>query len=996
MKNNASCNLSVFEEFLKRAENNPTKIMIFDGDKHISYKDAVKIVDYYAELIKKSKNESNRILLKLGHTYRIILIILAIIKLGKSYVPIRNDLSIDEVKKIAEYCNSNLIITDHDKISGLENICIDLNEIDFEEFDDKILETYYRYNADDEVYVLFTSGSTGEPKGCSVTYGNLCYIIRNMINISMCRENDLFAFSTPYTFDVSATEIYSFVYGADICVCDIKKYEDFMEFPSYAEKRKITHMALSPSGFLNMIKTYGSDLGKLFHFLKCVMLAGEAFNKEIYDLWNKNRWTFDLWNLYGPTETTVYATGYKLMKDQEFKTSIPIGRPLAGCNYKIEYLGNENIGELLICGDGVTAGYINNNKEQQKHFIKINEKRYYKTGDLVSEEGNLLYYHGRNDDQIQINGIRVELGEIEYRIAALPYIDRVAVICYKNKIVAFVTIDDGVSTDLNSIRNDLSKALPRYMEPNSIRIIDQIPLNNNNKVDRKKLLEKYLSENVERDSNKNYSSDNLLEKFIRIAEECMDENVNIGCDDDLFECGMDSLSVIRFITDVRNKLDIKIDVDDVYLYRNIRGLLNKFNKKKVCTINEEKTDMSSFLHRLAIFSKKVTDYIYLDGIIKDDYKAIHTQKGYYKNGLKSLITFKFKLENKYNEDDVKTALISLLKDNSILYSRLVEKNGELLFEELKVDENIDIPVWNVQTDDSEIDFFFENYSEEVYKARYHRGILSLFMIVKNSTSYYVVGILDHTIADASNIAIIKNKLSAYINGRMAEAEPKYKDYCQFVASNNSSIDDILDCDYIKKMALAVIKDRENWLDSLSSKTEEIIEYNVKSEPSINTSIHIAFIIASKLIRYTENEYIALRCLVNLREYSEYSFKNTIGDVHVGISFIYKRNMSFELFKEYAFETIDLFTSKGLRPNYVIEECQKYDEEKRMKLTDIIQNGSTTSINYLGEYSEDDYIKLKNDVSSIQSELYTITKDIYVTAVKVEDSLHIFVNKKILP
>ncbi|MCJ0565716.1 AMP-binding protein, partial [Enterococcus cecorum] len=187
------------------------------------------------------------------------------------------------------------------------------------------------------------------------------------------------------------------------------------------------------------------------------MLAGETFKKDIFVEWKNNNWNFDLWNMYGPTEATVYATAFKLSKDADYPSSIPIGRVLEDVTYFIDKKDDRGIGELVLGGKGISGGYINNDDENNKKFININNKRYYRTGDLFSEDKHgVLYFHGRNDDQVQLNGIRVELGEIESRILGISEVVEAVVLYNQKKLIAFIQVRNNID-----LQPKLVEILPR-------------------------------------------------------------------------------------------------------------------------------------------------------------------------------------------------------------------------------------------------------------------------------------------------------------------------------------------------------------------------------------------------------------------------------------------------------------------------------------------------------------------------------------------------------
>lgn len=976
----------IYGEFYRNVLNKPNEVMIYTEEKNITYSEAMALVSSYAEAIVTNVGKENRrIILYLDHSYRIIISILAILKTGKSYVPVKPG-DKNRLKSISKYCETNIVMTD--QVVDESYAVIDVLQCE-KNRNTKVSESSHFYNQDEEVYVLFTSGSTGTPKGCSITYSNLCYIINNMRNFMDNQVQNVYCFSTPYTFDVSVTEIYSFCYGASLLVYDTTVYQKYAKMPEIFEKYKVTHFAVSPSSLKNIIKFFKKDkLQQLTYNLKCVMVAGEAFKEEIFKKWDKENWKFNLWNLYGPTEATVYATGYKLHHGEDIIEGIPIGQCLQGVEYFIDNPDDKGIGELVIGGEGIAAGYINNISEQKKRFLKSRGQRYYRTGDLVSEKNGLLYYHGRNDDQVQINGIRVELGEIESLIRSIPDVNEAVVMYINNKLIAYLCVEG----NRDGIELMIRKSLPRYMQPHRINYISSIPLNSNGKIDRKKLIQDVV-DGKQKNENMNaneYEISEMMRECLGLSESEYNSNL------DFFENGADSLTTFILLGKLENKYGLKISVDLIYTFRTARRIadyLSSLVEHHEEDILQNQGNITDLLKKITELSQAIEQYLYVDDeLCIEKYKTLNTQKFYFNEKFNSVVSFEYEFPEGTKKEAVSTILKKCINSNSILRSKLILENDELFFKEYIQGDEVRFPQISIDVSINDlVDFIKKSFARDVFRARYQNGYLALFVLVECRQKYYVVGILDHTIADASCIAIIKKYIGQlYIDGKASE-HYKYADYCKAVCSHNTDVGAALNNWYVDRLRKAYLGNREEVIEQLTDGQTHLSQM-IDEDSSINISIRLAFIVAKTIAEKIKNKYIAIRTLFNIREYDGYSYKDTIGDVHVGMSFIYETGMNLAEFRDCAYRTIELFSKAFYRPDYVIEENELGFENERKQLKKVIRNSSIACVNYLGKYNDVEFEEFRTTIAATQKSLYAASTDIYATAVSNGSKLHIYISK----
>jgi acyl-coenzyme A synthetase/AMP-(fatty) acid ligase len=221
------------------------------------------------------------------------------------------------------------------------------------------------------------------------------------------------------------------------------------------------------------------------------IFTGEALAYNVVNKWKKFGANSHIYNAYGPTENTVWNFIYKCNEYTEnelINGLVPIGEPLSDFEYIIE--GNNNEGELYTYGPQVAKGYWKNEEKTSNTFIKRNNKIWYKSGDwVIKNRRNQVVYINRIDNQVQVNGYRVEIGEIEFKAKELFNTDLIAVVPNQKEdglieLILFITSKD---KDEKMLLASLNKVLPPYMVPNSIKVLDSIPINNSGKIDRIKL-----------------------------------------------------------------------------------------------------------------------------------------------------------------------------------------------------------------------------------------------------------------------------------------------------------------------------------------------------------------------------------------------------------------------------------------------------------------------------------------------------------------------------
>jgi D-alanine--poly(phosphoribitol) ligase subunit 1 len=354
----------------------------------------------------------------------------------------------------------------------------------------------------DLCYLLFTSGTTGKPKGVPIYHRNLSAFLDMMLERERYdfNRNDRFLQMFELTFDLS---VFSFLVplsvGASFYQIPRERMA-YLEVADTLETRQITVALMVPS-VINYLKPYFGEISlpKMRYSLFC----GEALYHETLSGWGKCVPHAKIENLYGPTEATIFCLRYEWKRGElphpGGKGIVPIGRPMEGLDaFKINENSLDEEGELCLNGEQVTFGYWNNPSKTAEAFGTTKDgKKFYRTGDLckIDSAGNFLYL-GRIDNQVKIDGHRVELEEIEFHARGF-FDDKQVIAAVKSNdagshfIVLFIESETVLKRGLEE---HLKKHLPDYMIPKEIITVSRFPLNSNGKIDRKALINKHLQD----------------------------------------------------------------------------------------------------------------------------------------------------------------------------------------------------------------------------------------------------------------------------------------------------------------------------------------------------------------------------------------------------------------------------------------------------------------------------------------------------------------------
>ena len=354
----------------------------------------------------------------------------------------------------------------------------------------------------DPAYIMFTSGSTGVPKGVTISHRGVIDYVDSMLCEFDIDNNRIIGMQSPLFFDISVFDMYvTFCTGAELVIIPDKIFMFPKMVPEYVNDKRINLIYWVPTVFDSIVND--TVLEKTpFKYVDTMIFAGEAMHNSTLNVLRKTHPDCVFANLYGPTETSVISMIYKV--DRSFRDDEPLPIGVACKNSKafiIDEKGNEitaeeERGEIVLGGIGVGLGYWNNREISDKAFVQspLNDKffeRVYRTGDIGYYKDGLMMFAGRADGQIKHRGNRIELSDIDCASSSIEGIKAVCSLYDNDKQQIVIFAESDVQWSLRKFNLELKKLLPPYMMPSKLVLLEKMPHTSNGKIDRvtlKKLL----------------------------------------------------------------------------------------------------------------------------------------------------------------------------------------------------------------------------------------------------------------------------------------------------------------------------------------------------------------------------------------------------------------------------------------------------------------------------------------------------------------------------
>ncbi len=523
----------------------------------------------------------------MDNSLEMIVSILAILKSGGCYVPMKPDFPADRVRYMLENCGARFMVCPknyQEKALGFNGAFIDVSDPQL--FEGDLPNPEHINKPSDLIYVIYTSGSTGKPKGVMLEHRNITRLFINSEMPYKLDNKDVWSMFHAFSFDFSVWEIFgALLYGARLLIVPKDVIINPSSFLQMLKDEKVTILSQTPGAFYNLIeedlKTGDHDLA-----IRYVTFGGEALKPALLADWHKKYPDSRLINMYGITETTVHVT-FKEIGDYEIENNISnIGVPIPtlrtyvmDVRQKLMPIGAP--GEICVTGDGLARGYLGLPEMTASRFIPnpyLPDEKIYRSGDLARMLPNgEMEYLGRIDFQVKIRGFRIELGEIENRLLTHPDVHECIVLARDDEhgdkyLIAYLETEEHLA--VGDIKEFLRKDLPDYMIPGYFICLSKFPMNVNGKVDRKNL--PLPDEHIE--TGKEFvAAQNEVQKKIALAFEKILAITEVSIEDDFFDIGGHSLRAVSLVAELQK--DFEVSVNDIFEYRTIEKLAVNIKEK---------------------------------------------------------------------------------------------------------------------------------------------------------------------------------------------------------------------------------------------------------------------------------------------------------------------------------------------------------------------------------------------------------------------------------
>ncbi len=576
-----------------------------------TYKELISISYNVASQLKKyGLMKGDRIAINIEISHKMVILIIACLLSGYCYIPIDKSYPIERINTILSESYPKFLISDKNN-THLTNIgFIDLDKISFDiDFDYINLSYLNKINGNDPAYIIYTSGSTGRPKGIEISHKSINNHMLWMAEQFLLSSSDVFLLRTPIAFDPSVWEtLLPFYIGANLIVHDSLYHADTKKLSDNINKYKVTVLQLTPAILNNFLKFEDRLKNKS---LRYIFSGGESLSAQTKKLFFKNYSNCKLINLYGPAEATIDTTFHEVKNNNRHLYSDIIGKPIKNTQlYVKNKQGNlckiNETGELFISGENLAIGYVNNNQTKKSfiYYKLFSGQRVYKTGDLVKwNEFHELEYIGRKDNQIKINGVRIETDELKiffqkntsiYDCYFDIYHDKINQ--FKNLICYFIK-DKNYEIDMNNLMTKLKSTFPSYMIPAKFYYVNKTDITNNGKVNLIK---------VNNTSNIGYidkiALSNTEKKLIECWNSVLPNKIN-NILDDFFHFGGTSILACTLAYIISDEFHINFEMGHLISYRSIKeqaqyidGIIMQPRNKCIVRLNDFSSKKLFLIH----------------------------------------------------------------------------------------------------------------------------------------------------------------------------------------------------------------------------------------------------------------------------------------------------------------------------------------------------------------------------------------------------------------
>ncbi|HEX2734092.1 MAG TPA: amino acid adenylation domain-containing protein [Polyangiaceae bacterium] len=577
---------SIFETIDRQAQNNPGAIAVVLEDEQQTYGELKQRTDRFAAWLRqRGLKRGDCVAMCLGPHIDVLTCILGTLKAGGTYVPLepsypaeRLAIMLGETRPLVVVCDTEAA----ERVLAVEGAnVVTLDTLQRELTATSESPTAAPVSPDDTAYIVYTSGTTGRPKGVRVTHGNLSHYITVARNAYGYHPGDVIPALARFTFSITFFELLSpLAAGAQLVLLPRGRVLDMAAMCSTL--REVTCIHASPSLWRKMIAFIDAQkLGReSFANLRHVSSGGDMVPPDVLESLKRIFPKAEVFVIYGSSEISCMGCTFPVPRDRTL-TSTRVGKPFPNMAVRLLDSGGNLVppgvlGEVCFAGDGVAKGYLNLPEHTAQQFRTQHGERLYRTGDVGRFDANGdLELVGRSDFQIKLRGFRIEPAEVEAVLRTLEGI-RDAVVCApvqddgERLLVAYVVVDPARPPSAKAIRAHLKSRLPDYMIPADLIALESLPVNTNLKVDRLALIrsppqgKRLLSEAVPPRNARERQLLAIWERLLGIS--------GIGVEDEYFDVGGDSLRAVVLMSEIDKQLGVAIPVSTLLTHPTVAAL----------------------------------------------------------------------------------------------------------------------------------------------------------------------------------------------------------------------------------------------------------------------------------------------------------------------------------------------------------------------------------------------------------------------------------------
>ncbi|MGE0474781.1 MAG: amino acid adenylation domain-containing protein, partial [Nitrospirales bacterium] len=509
-------------------------------------------------------------------------VLLAIMKAGACYLPLDPLGPPERLAYMLQNSQAPILVTQSQFVKNFPDyrgtvFCLDRDSKHNIDENGHIDTPPQRVGPSSLAYVIYTSGSTGQPKGVEIEHRSLVNFLHSMSRKLAVTHTDVFLAVTPVTFDIAALELFlPLSIGARVILVSGEDTRDAQRLMERIRTSNATVMQATPATWSMLLKAGWSGNKNLK-----ILCGGEALSRELAEaLLARSK---EVWNLYGPTETTIWSTAQKVRSGNG---PVSIGRPLDNTRTLIldKHLQLTPIGipgDLYIGGEGVARGYLGRpdltTERFQPNAFGWPDERLYKTGDIARwRPDGCLDYLGRQDYQVKLRGVRIELQEIESQLNQIPGVSQSVVLVtdttqLDKKLIAYLVSSTEPIVNIEDVRNYLKGRLPAAMIPSEFVLLPELPLTPNGKLDRQALLN-LRSQSSDHPKSHARPENTLQRQLVGIWERLLDVK-GIGIDDHYFDLGGHSILALQLFTEIEHLTGVRLPLATLFKAPTIRQLV---------------------------------------------------------------------------------------------------------------------------------------------------------------------------------------------------------------------------------------------------------------------------------------------------------------------------------------------------------------------------------------------------------------------------------------